>query len=126
MCGWEDRHQRPPRLHDLLSLQKLASSRFGWSASKTLDVAQPLYDGEGRKVLTYPRAEVPYLPESAIADTAKIVAGLRAGKSYASVAVPSPSVNKELQLRLGARYGPQGWYAPPGVDLAAFRERGWL
>ena len=30
--------------------------------------------------------------KSAIADTAKIVAGLRAGKSYASVAVPSPPV----------------------------------
>ena len=88
----EDRRQRPPRLHDLPSLQKLASSRFGWSASKTLDVAQALYDGEGRKILTYPRAEVRYLPESAIADTAKIVAGLRAGKSYASVAVPSPPV----------------------------------
>ena len=88
----EDRRQRPPRLHDLPSLQKLASSRFGWSASKTLDVAQVLYDGEGRKILTYPRAEVRYLPESAIADTAKIVAGLRAGKSYAAVAVPSPQV----------------------------------
>ena len=88
----EDKRQRPPRLHDLPSLQKLASSRFGWPASKTLDVAQTLYDGEGRKILTYPRAEVRYLPESAIADTAKIVAGLRAGKSYASVAVPSPPV----------------------------------
>ena len=76
----------------LPSLQKLASSRFGWSASKTLDVAQALYVGEGRKILTYPRAEVRYLPENAIADTARIVAGLRAGKSYASVAVPSPPV----------------------------------
>ena len=88
----EDRRQRPPRLHDLPSLQKLASSRFGWPASKTLDVAQALYDGEGKKILTYPRAEVRYLPESAIADAATIVAGLRAGRSYASVPVPSPPV----------------------------------
>ena len=88
----EDRRQRPPRLHDLPSLQKLASSRFGWPASKTLDVAQALYDGEGKKILTYPRAEVRYLPESAIADAVKIVAGLRAGRSYASVPVPSPPV----------------------------------
>ena len=88
----EDKRQRPPRLHDLPSLQKLASSRFGWSASKTLDVAQELYDGEGKKILTYPRAEVRYLPESAIADAAKIVAGLWAGRSYASVPVPSPPV----------------------------------
>ena len=88
----EDRRQRPPRLHDLPSLQKLASTRFGWSAAKTLDVAQELYDGAGKKILTYPRAEVRYLPESAVADAATIVAGLRAGRSYASVPVPSPPV----------------------------------
>ena len=86
----EDKRQRPPRLHDLPSLQKLCSTRFGWSASKTLEVAQELYDGEGKKILTYPRAEVRYLPETAIADVPKIVAGLRAGRAYADIAVPSP------------------------------------
>ena len=86
----EDRRQRLPRLHDLPSLQKLCSARFGWSASKTLEVAQELYDGTGKKILTYPRAEVRYLPESAIADVPKIVAGLRAGKSYAAIPAPAP------------------------------------
>ena len=88
----EDKRQRPPRLHDLPSLQKLCSARFGWSASRTLEVAQELYDGADKKILTYPRAEVRYLPESAIADVPKIVAGLRAGKAYAAVPVPSPPV----------------------------------
>ena len=88
----EDKSRRPPRLHDLPSLQKLCSARFGWSASKTLALAQELYDGEGKKILTYPRAEVRYLPESAIADVPKTVAGLRAGKSYGSVPVPSKPV----------------------------------
>ena len=88
----EDKRQRPPRLHDLPSLQKLCSARFGWSASRTLEVAQELYDGTGKKILTYPRAEVRYLPESAIADVPKIVAGLRAGKAYAAVPVPSQPV----------------------------------
>ena len=86
----EDRRQGPPRLHDLPSLQKLCSARFGWSASKTLEVAQELYDGTGKKILTYPRAEVRYLPESAIADVPKIVAGLRAGRSYSAIPAPSP------------------------------------
>ncbi len=86
----EDKRQRPPRLHDLPSLQKLCSARFGWTASKTLEVAQALYDGEGRKILTYPRAEVRYLPESAAGDVPKIVAGLRAGRAYAAIPVPSP------------------------------------
>src|SRR5712675_2190769 len=37
-----------------------------------------------------------------------------------------PYGNKEVALKLGARYRTGGWYAPPGVDLSAFGERGWL
>jgi DNA topoisomerase-3 len=37
-----------------------------------------------------------------------------------------PYGNKDAALKLGARYGSGGWYAPPGVDLSAFGERGWL
>ena len=46
-------------------------------------------------LLQYPRAEVRYLPESAIADVPKVVAGLRAGRSYESVPVPSkPAIRR--------------------------------
>ena len=45
----EDKRQRPPRLHDLPSLQKLCSSRFGWTASKTLEVAQSSTTGRARR-----------------------------------------------------------------------------
>jgi DNA topoisomerase III len=37
-----------------------------------------------------------------------------------------PYGNKEMALKLGALYRSGGWYAPPGVDLSAFGERGWL
>jgi DNA topoisomerase-3 len=37
-----------------------------------------------------------------------------------------PYGNKEVAQQLGARYGADGWYAPPGVDLSAFRKKGWL
>jgi hypothetical protein len=37
-----------------------------------------------------------------------------------------PYGNRDLALKLGARYGSTGWYAPTGVDLSAFGERGWL
>src|SRR6266404_2441680 len=60
----EEKRQGPPKLHDLPSLQKFCSSRFGWPAAKTLEVAQELYDGQGKKIITYPRAEVRYLPAS--------------------------------------------------------------
>jgi len=46
----EEKRQGPPKLHDLPSLQKFCSSRFGWPAAKTLEVAQELYDGQGKKI----------------------------------------------------------------------------
>jgi DNA topoisomerase-3 len=93
----EEKRQGPPKLHDLPSLQKFCSSRFGWLAAKTLEVAQELYDGQGKKIITYPRAEVRYLPESLIKDVPRIVAGLRVGKSFSVIPVPEP-----LVIRKGA------------------------
>jgi DNA topoisomerase-3 len=37
-----------------------------------------------------------------------------------------PYGNKEVASKLGARYGSEGWYAPPGVELSVCGERGWL
>jgi DNA topoisomerase-3 len=88
----KDKRQRPPKLHDLPSLQKLCSSRFGWPAAKTLDVAQELYDGQGKKIITYPRAEVRYLPQSLIKDVPRIVAGLQVGQAFGAIPIPEPPV----------------------------------
>jgi DNA topoisomerase-3 len=46
-------------------------------------------------------------------------------KAQTNTPLRIPYGNKELALKLGARYGAGGWYAPPGVDLAAFGEQGW-
>src|ERR1700729_4326673 len=88
----EDKRQGPPKLHDLPSLQKRCGSRFGWPAGKTLEVAQELYDGQGKKIITYPRAEVRYWPQSLISDVPRIVAGLRVGRSFSTIPVPQPPV----------------------------------
>jgi DNA topoisomerase-3 len=53
--------QLSPLLYDLTSLQREANSRFGFSASNTLKLAQTLY--ERHKVLTYPRTDARALPE---------------------------------------------------------------
>lgn len=53
--------QAPPLLYDLTTLQREASTRFGFSAKRTLQLAQQLY--ERYKVLTYPRTDSRYLPE---------------------------------------------------------------
>jgi len=106
----EEKRQGPPKLHDLPSLQKLCSSRFGWSAAKTLDVAQELYDGQGKKIITYPRAEVRYLPESLISDVPKIVAGLQIGQSFSTIPVPTPPV---------IRKGASGSFHDKGLEGAS-------
>ena len=106
----EDKRQAPPKLHDLPSLQKLCSSRFGWSAARTLEIAQELYDGQGKKIITYPRAEVRYLPESLIADVPKIVAGLQVGQSFKAIPVPDPPV---------VRRGAHGHFHDRGLEGAS-------
>ena len=106
----EDKKQGPPKLHDLPSLQKLCSSRFGWSAAKTLEIAQQLYDGQGKKIITYPRAEVRYLPESLIPDAAKIIAGLQVGQSFKEIPVPTPPV---------IRRGAHGSFHDKGLEGAS-------
>lgn len=91
----EEKRQGPPKLHDLPSLQKLCASRFGWAAAKTLEIAQELYDGQGKKIITYPRAEVRYLPETLIGDVPQIVAALQAGQSFSTIPVPAvPIIRK--------------------------------
>jgi DNA topoisomerase-3 len=53
--------QAPPLLYDLTSLQREANARFSFSARRTLQIAQQLY--ERHKVITYPRTDSRYLPE---------------------------------------------------------------
>ena len=56
--------QAPPLLYDLTSLQRDANAR-GFSAKRTLQIAQQLY--ERHKVITYPRTDSRYLPEDYLA-----------------------------------------------------------
>ena len=53
--------QIAPQLYDLTSLQREANSRFGFSAKRTLQIAQALY--ERHKAITYPRTDSRALPE---------------------------------------------------------------
>jgi DNA topoisomerase III len=55
----KEQSQNAPLLYDLTSLQRDANSRFGFSARRTLQAAQSLY--EGKKAITYPRTNSRYL-----------------------------------------------------------------
>src|SRR5213594_3085445 len=55
----KEQSQSAPLLYDLTSLQRDANRRFGFSARRTLQAAQSLY--EGKKAITYPRTSSRYL-----------------------------------------------------------------
>ena len=58
------KHELPPQLYDLTSLQRDANRALGFTAEKTLKLAQSLY--ETHKALTYPRTDSRYLPPDMI------------------------------------------------------------
>lgn len=80
--------EQPQRLFDLTSLQREANKRFKFSAKKTLDVAQALY--ETHKVTTYPRTDAKALPEDYVATAADLVVGFTktTGTTYCQWAQP--------------------------------------
>jgi DNA topoisomerase-3 len=55
----KEQSERAPLLYDLTSLQRDANRRFGFSARRTLQAAQSLY--EGKKAITYPRTSSRWL-----------------------------------------------------------------
>ena len=57
----ERNREYAPPLFSLTSLQRAANEKFGWSASRTLAVAQRLY--EELKCISYPRTDAQYLSE---------------------------------------------------------------
>jgi len=85
----------PPLLFDLTSLQREANNRFGFSAQRTLAIAQSLY--ERHKVLTYPRTDSRALPEDYIPTVQDILRQLR------DAGILTPAIDKVLQ---------NGWVRP--------------
>ena len=76
--------QAPPQLYDLTTLQREASSKFGFSARNTLGIAQSLY--ERHKLLTYPRTDSKCLPEDYISTVRSHLKGFAKAKSNATLA----------------------------------------
>lgn len=60
----EEKRQPAPLLYDLTELQRDCNRKFGFSAQKTLTIAQSLY--EKRKMVTYPRTDSRYLSDDMI------------------------------------------------------------
>lgn len=56
----EDKKAFPPRLYDLTSLQREANRYFEYTAKRTLDMLQELYE---EKLVTYPRTDSQFVTE---------------------------------------------------------------
>ena len=66
--------QEPPLLYDLTTLQKEANSKYGFSADKTLTIAQSLYEA---KKISYPRTGSRYISEDVLEEIPHLIATLR-------------------------------------------------
>ena len=76
--------RKPPVLFDLTMLQRIANSRFGWAATRTLRAAQRCY--ETHKVLTYPRTNSNALPTDYKVEVDRILNVLSSNETYGDYA----------------------------------------
>ena len=65
----------PPRLYDLTELQRHANRLWGWSAKRTLELAQKLY--QDKKLITYPRTDSRFISRDVAATLGDTVEAIR-------------------------------------------------
>jgi DNA topoisomerase-3 len=114
--------QASPLLYDLTTLQREANGRFGFSAKRTLQLAQRLY--EHHKVLTYPRTDSRYLPEDNLPAVKAAFASFEdsALHGHASTALSNNWVVKTGKVFNNAKVSDHHAIIPTGASTAALDE----
>ena len=87
-------NQEPPLLYDLTTLQKEANSKHGFSADKTLSIAQKLYEA---KLTTYPRTGSRYISADIMDEIPELISSLKQHPRFGSYA--KEMGNMELNSR---------------------------
>ena len=82
--------EAPPKLFDLTSLQVECNKRMGWTADRTLQLIQTLYE---KKVTTYPRVDTTYLPDDIYPKIPEILAKMT---PYAPQTAPLLAANAKI------------------------------
>lgn len=87
----------------LSHLQQEANMRWGWTAKRTLDVAQSLY--ERRKCTSYPRTDCPFLDDAQKGEAAGTIADLQ--RTFPNVRLPAPIFRKAVfdTAKIGEHHG---------------------
>ena len=77
--------EAPPRLFDLTSLQVECNKKFAFSADKTLQTIQSLYE---KKFTTYPRVDTTFLSDDIYPKCPQIMGGLAGVSTYVPLLEP--------------------------------------
>ncbi|MEO1335431.1 MAG: DNA topoisomerase, partial [Myxococcota bacterium] len=90
--------ESPPQLFDLTTLQRTANRRYGFSAERTLQIAQALY--EKYKLITYPRTSSRYLSSDQRSQIGPLIALFEAHPTFGPHAqrlkASPPTLNKRI------------------------------
>jgi DNA topoisomerase-3 len=81
--------QEPPLLHDLTALQKEANSKHGFSADRTLTIAQALYES---KKISYPRTGSRYISADVLDEIPHLIATLKGHPRFGAYAADMENI----------------------------------
>jgi len=90
----KETRQEPPLLYDLTTLQKEANSKHGFSADKTLSLAQKLYES---KYLTYPRTGSRYISDDIFLEIGGLIDKLKTYGRFATYAGKLSDMNLNIR-----------------------------
>ncbi|MGE4607391.1 MAG: DNA topoisomerase, partial [Myxococcota bacterium] len=104
----------PPLLYDLTELQRHANRLFGYSAKRTLEIAQVLY--EQKKLISYPRTSSRHLTPDVATELPEIVRAFVGG--YEAAAIAEGTAERALNQRFvdAARVTDHHAMIPTSVD----------
>lgn len=74
----QDKEKKAPQLYNLITLQKVMGSKYGYSPDKTLEICQALY--EKHKILSYPRTDSRALSMDVYREISEHIESIRFGK----------------------------------------------
>lgn len=82
---WENFvHEKAPLLYNLTALQQDANVQYGFSAKKTEQIAQKLFEAG---VITYPRTNSRYVPEEVFSEIPKLLRTLRENPKWGALSM---------------------------------------
>ena len=87
----KEKTEEPPLLYDLTTLQKDANIRYGFTAEKTLAIAQKLYEA---KAITYPRTSSRYIPDDVYDEIPKLLRTLDNDEQWGALAMTISKTNR--------------------------------